>query len=1100
MIVRKPYRLDMNPGGVLSPTVHLSQYDSAFEIVFALYSSYGEFTMESGTTAKVRGTKPDGNGYSADCTVDISNKTVTVEGDIQITAVSGASWYEITLYKDGKELNTKNFKILIEHAALDKETVASDSKVAELYAIYDRADEIITAGGQYASYQQALEDTADRAAASATAASNSAAQAANYANDLENRLSSLEGGQQALQQAIALVQANESLFVTNGYVENEYAIFENMDGDQLFQFTGVGGGGSGGGGGGSATTAVMTFSNTSGWRAKTIPIGGTCPFTFAWSSLDGNNPTGPGVMKIISGSNVLTSQEVNQGNVTVDLAPYCQEGNNALRVQVEDVDGQVRYANLTVTVAVIRLVSSYDASTPVDGAFTFASTPTGGNLQKTFYYVVDGTVVGTQVTSVSGRQVSYVIPAQSHGAHSLRVYFEVVINNETVRSNELYYEFIATEPLNYTKIIASSFNQSSVAQYTTIQVPVTVYDPASLTTEVVVSANGTAISTQEWDRTEHSISYRCSDAGSLTLRIAAGSQHKDITLTVTESEINVEAETQDLALFLSSAGRSNSETDPAIWTFGTGAGAIAATFTDFNFESDGWQQDEDGVPALKVSGNARLTIPYQIFANDFKTGGKTIEIEFSTANVTDYDANVLSCISGGIGLTLTAQKATLKSMQSEISAQYKEDEHIRLSLSIEKASEHRLIYMFLDGIPCGMMQYPATDIFAQETPVGISVGSSDCTISLYCIRVYDNDLTAYQVLDNYIADTQDGYKMQELYTRNNIFDEDGSTILAAKLPPTLPYIVVSCDQLPTRKEDSFECYGRFVNPAYPSRSFTFEGATIKPQGTSSLGFPRKNYKIKFSGGFYIGGSSTASAKYAITADAIPVKTFCFKADFASSEGANNVELVRLYNDICLYETPAQEEDERVRQGIDGFPIAFFWNDTANGTTTFLGKYNFNNDKSTEDVFGFGGSDESWEIRVNGTNEAVFKSADFTSTTTDPLTGKTSYSWQNTFEARYPEDSLDKEQLQEFCEWAVSTDTTAATGSALAESYTDIDGNVHTVDNAAYRLAKFKTEAADYMELDSAIFYYIFTELFLMVDSRAKNMFPSFIGTEVVNAV
>ena len=42
-----------------------------------------------------------------------------------------------------------------------------------------------------------------------------------------------------------------------------------------------------------------------------------------------------------------------------------------------------------------------------------------------------------------------------------------------------------------------------------------------------------------------------------------------------------------------------------------------------------------------------------------------------------------------------------------------------------------------------------------------------------------------------------------------------------------------------------------------------------------------------------------------------------------------------------------------------------------------------------------------------------------------------------------------------------------------------DGNVHTVDNAAYRLAKFRTEFGNYAEVDSFLFYYIFTELFLI---------------------
>lgn len=77
------------------------------------------------------------------------------------------------------------------------------------------------------------------------------------------------------------------------------------------------------------------------------------------------------------------------------------------------------------------------------------------------------------------------------------------------------------------------------------------------------------------------------------------------------------------------------------------------------------------------------------------------------------------------------------------------------------------------------------------------------------------------------------------------------------------------------------------------------------------------------------------SKFAMRNDSIPTKTFTFKADVASSEGANNVELARLYNDTCPYQTPPQKEDARVRQGIDGFPIVIFW-DGGNGVS-FLGK-------------------------------------------------------------------------------------------------------------------------------------------------------------------
>ena len=153
----------------------------------------------------------------------------------------------------------------------------------------------------------------------------------------------------------------------------------------------------------------------------------------------------------------------------------------------------------------------------------------------------------------------------------------------------------------------------------------------------------------------------------------------------------------------------------------------------------------------------------------------------------------------------------------------------------------------------------------------------------------------------------------------------------------------------------------------------------------------------------------------------------------------------------------------------------------------MGKYNFNNDKSTEEVFGFQPGDESWEVRNNTSDRVIYKSADYSGD-----------DWQGDFEARFPDEEppySDPAQLREFAEWLVTTDTEKATGSVLPSPVT-FGENTYDRDTAAYRLAKFKAEAGNYMELESAMFYYLFTELFLMVDSRAKNMFPSFMGGDV----
>ena len=837
--------------------------------------------------------------------------------------------------------------------------------------------------------------------------------------------------------------------------------------------------GGGGGGGGDVVSAILTVDNTTGWLSKTLSVGAECILSFLWSSVEDGMPTGDGTIAISVNGVSKATYNIQQGNIDVNVTSYLSAGTNKVKVRISDTYDQGNTKTFTITCVAMTMESSFDTSIVYMAPFSFPFTPTGA-VDKTVYFYLDGNLLGTMETPISGRQLSYAIPAQSHGAHSLRSYFTAEVNTETVTSNELYYEFIYTVSGNNTTIIASPFNKTNFQQYSSITIPFTVYDPSSLTAEVKIYANDTLISTQTVDRTQQSYTYRAVNTGSLEIRLVSNGTTKTFNLTIGESDIDIEAVTEDLALYLSSYGRSNTEENPGIWKYND----ISCTFSGFNWTSDGWQTDADDISILRVSGGARLTIPYKPFASDFRTTGKTIELEFATRNVLNYDATILSCMSGDRGLNITAQKATLKSEQSEISTQYKEDEHVRIAFVAEKRSEHRLLYIYINGIASGVVQYPTDDDFSQVSPVNISVGSSDCTIDLYCIRVYNNDLTRHQVVENWIADTQVGTLMLERYNRNNVFDAYGNIVIS-QLPSDLPYMIISCAQLPQSKGDKKTCSGIFVNPINPAKNFTFVNCQIDVQGTSSQYYTRKNYKMKFNGGFTT--ESGTESKYAMNSDAIPVKTFCMKADYASSEGANNVELVRLYQDACPYKTPAQVANNKVRQGIDGFPMLIFWNNTTDSTTIFIGKYNFNNDKSTEEVFGFDSPDESWETLNNASDRVLYKSGDFSGS-----------GWKSDFEARYPDTDPAYEntaQLAEFATWAASTDTTAATGNALAESVT-YDGVTYTVDSAEYRLAKFKAEAGNYMEMQSALFYYLFTELFLMVDSRAKNAFPSFIGSEV----
>lgn len=814
--------------------------------------------------------------------------------------------------------------------------------------------------------------------------------------------------------------------------------------------------GGGSGGGGSSNNAILTATNTAGWISKTVAEGADCNVSFSWSSTENGISTGNGTVKVTVGGAVKTSYEVEQGEVVINIGKWLSAGSNKIRVEIGDVYGNTRVISYSITSVAVSISSYFDGTLAYTGQIPFSYIPVG-SIKKTVHFLIDGVERATQTVTVSGREQSYTIPTQEHGSHTFEVYFTGEVDGQTVESNHLYYDLICYEEGNTTPIIAVPFKTASVKQYSTVAIPYSVYTPNILTSSIELKEGTNTVKSLTVDRTKQIWSYKALNEGTASLSIVCGDTTKNISFTVTLNEIKVSAETENLELYLTSSGRSNNEENPLTWS----SGSVNAELTNFNLASDGWKLDEDNNTVLRVSGDARVYIPFNIFGSDFRSTGKTIEFEFATRDVLNYDSVILSAWSGERGIKITAQKALLKSEQREIFTQYKENETVRIAFTVEKRAENRLLAIYINGIMSGVIQYPTDDDFVQTVPVGISIGSNDCTTDIYCIRVYSNNLTRYQILDNWIADTQNVEELVERYNRNNIFDDYGN-ITISKIPSYLPYMVVNVAQysdLPQTETDTKIVSGRYVDSLNSKRSFTFENAEMNIQGTSSLIYPRKNYKIKFVNGFKINGE--VSENYQLRPTSVPTNLFTFKADVASSEGANNVELVRLYEDTCPVKTAPQKLDSRVRQGIEGYPILMFYGEGE--ALKFLGKYNFNNDKATGEVFGFNAGDESWEVLQNNTEMVIWKDDNFEGDT-----------WKQSFKARYPKDNTDTTKLQTFASWLKSTDTTA----------------VDSEEEKAERLAKFKAEFADYVNVDAMLFNYIFTETFLMVDNRAKNAFPT----------
>lgn len=133
----------------------------------------------------------------------------------------------------------------------------------------------------------------------------------------------------------------------------------------------------------------------------------------------------------------------------------------------------------------------------------------------------------------------------------------------------------------------------------------------------------------------------------------------------------------------------------------------------------------------------------------------------------------------------------------------------------------------------------------------------------------------------------------------------------------------------------------------------------------------------------------------------------------------------------------------VRTCIDGFPIVVFYRMTENDPWIFLGKHNFNNDKSSENVFGFkkipgfdktvipgsitetnpeghtyGEKMQCWELLNNNDAFGFFATTDGFYDLVPDGDGGQIYRWEQAFEARYPDEgsAAPTGDLKRFADW------------------------------------------------------------------------------------
>ena len=911
---------------------------------------------------------------------------------------------------------------------------------------------------------------------------------------------------------------------------------------------------SGAGGGSSLATKVILTRVTAN---KTVKIGDDVKLTYKYDHVNSETGESTGnpakaIVTIIQGANTntLESNIYAGSSNTIDVTKYMGVGTNTVRVKVQVGEGaemQVSQITWTINVVQLTLSSSFNIATSINrGDSVTIPYALSGAGNKTLRCYVDGVDKEDRSITASTANGSFSIDTSgmSHGTHSVQLVVELELSEDNIiKSNSIYFAIGVRETDNNAPIVYARFDYPDgslilgentpyiqTKQFDVYTLSYAAYNPKETPTNAIVYVGEDVASSSSVPFVVQNLTLRASNYGEQKCRIVVGKTEYSFRLIAEKSELNISEPTDGMTLKLSAQGRNNNDVNREEWSYN----GIQTVFEGFKWGGDGWIGN-----ALRLNDKARAVVQYAPLRQPDQnvTNAFAFAVKYKVSEVVDDEAELIRCVDGdGTGFVITAQEARMQTKgKSSLSMKMASGEvyevmFVSFPKSASGSSEYEklnteMVYLYINGIMSGSVQRSASDSIYQSDPQFVTMGADGATLDVYLLRAYNTYLSDSQVLDCYMIDQDSVDDMFALYESNNVIDDNGN-VTVDSVPDGMRYIIitgrqdngvptvlqaaVNNDKDPKYDVDEMLC----VVKGNQSLNFKCVGGCIRLQGTSSLAYPIKNYRIYFknaskvAGDLYlgcdeqgVGGELQEEAKYSFrqagtsNKAAAPVDCFCLKADFAESSSSHNTGMAKIVQNILTAAgelTPAQahcsgEYGYDVRTTIDGEPCYLFYRGTLDETPQFLGKFNFNNDKSTEAVFGFcdipGYHDQSWVAdKFSGVNPTecweflnndypmgMFLDDDFDTKGDDGTPN-----WLKVFEARFPDDddinaeyeagTRKPKYLEPLVKWVKSTQN---------------DGG------------KFKAELANWFDVDYLCDYYMFTEIMGCVDQRVKNMMMGF---------
>ena len=799
--------------------------------------------------------------------------------------------------------------------------------------------------------------------------------------------------------------------------------------------------GGSGGGGGNINVATLKSSFIGGNYAYGSPI--DIRYRFA------SPVSGDGTLHVMVDSVETVTETVPQGTNRVTLNDL-NKGNHTITMYVVDASETFTDTlSFSVRVGTLDITSTFDDSTDFNIVNVIKVPITIDTISIDPIYLVqtiDG--VETRLSAQNGYNV-ITLPTMSAGAHKVLFHAE----SGSYKSQTLTYNIIIEDADNLTLI--TDFDTKTIQYKDMLEIPYRVsmkgqtkFTAQYFVDDVVVKEVEIPSGTNVWATSTL-------DIGAHTLKILVTTKDGSKSAYIEE---NVIVQARDytpmepvkdasLLCWFDATGRTNQDVGKETWTDKSGKGVVA-TLHNFNYNTNGWENN-----ALKCNGQAYVEIDLEALA-DNAPYGMTVDIRYNTRDVGNQDACVLEMRGNDTyskGFAIDTEYMYMNSASSQLKSTVEQDSISKATFVIDR--DNKIAKIYNNGVLTETFLMQDSENFTNNTKIflGAKLETVDSkwvpnvfgNCEIYSFRVYARALDSEEIVKNFVADIPDMDEQQAKYLLNYenamptmyFYGDTSAMTKENKVPLRIKYISGNADE-----------YGA---------SFDLENCQVGWQGTSSLQYAVKNYKIKLK------NPDGSKYKYSPFKNGILEDTFCLKADYMESSHANNTGMAKFINDE-LYDTkvPPQQTNSKVRTAINGFPIQLYIAKDSASTPVYMGVFNFNLDKGCNKSFGL-------DNEVTGQENCIsFEVSSNSDTSAGAFKNDTDESLRTDFELRYPdEDDCTSEQI--------------------TEKYNVLKRLVTWVKNADE--TTFKNELEQYFNKEYLLKYFLQVHLFGMVDNLGKNM-------------